>query len=77
MPIPARCKNVLDPTYSFLNTYSEMFQMHPLTAINLFLSRYRDSSLGFFPHGILSLLSMFTDLTTYTLHTKPAVKRIF
>ena len=48
MPIPVQCKNVLDPTYSFLSTYSEMFQIHVLTAIHLLLSRYRDSSLESF-----------------------------
>ena len=48
MLILVLCKTVLDPTHSFLSTYSEMFQIHPLTAIYLFLSRYRDSSLESF-----------------------------
>ena len=46
MLILVRCKNVLDLICNFLTTYSEMFQIHLLTAIHLFLSRYRDSSLG-------------------------------
>ena len=48
MLILVRCKNVLDPICNFLSTYFEMSQTRPLTAIDLFLSRYCDSSLGFF-----------------------------
>ena len=77
MLIPARCKNVLDPICNFLSTYSEMFQIHPSTAIHLFLSRYRDSSLrSFFFYGIPDLLCMFMVLITDALHIKPAVKCI-
>ena len=46
MLIQVRCKNVLGPACSVLSTYSEMSQIHLLRAIHLFLSRYRDRSLG-------------------------------
>ena len=78
MPILVRCKNVLDPIRSFLSTNLERPQIHPSTAIHLFLSRYRDSSLrSFFFYGIPDLLCMFMVLITDALHIKPAVKRIF
>ena len=46
-------------------------------AIHLFLSRYRDSSLGSFSHDIPNLLCMFIVLITDALHIKLAVKRTF
>ena len=46
MLILVRFKNVLDPICNFLGKYSEMSQILLPTAEHLFLSRYRDSSLG-------------------------------
>ena len=48
MLIQVRCKNVLGLFCNFLSMYSEMFQVHPLTAIYLLQGRYRDSSQGTF-----------------------------
>ena len=48
MLIKVRCKNVLGLICNFLSMYSEMFQVHLLTAIHLLQRRYRESSLGFF-----------------------------
>ena len=45
---PGGCKNVLDSACNFLSAYSERFQTHLPTVKHLFLSRYRDSSLGSF-----------------------------
>ena len=77
MPILVQCKNVLDPMRSFLSTYRERPQIHPPTAMHLFLSRYRDSSLtsslwysrlAEHVHGIPDLLCMFMVLITDALH---------
>ena len=72
-----RCKNVLDLAYSFLSTYSEKFQIHPLTTIRLFLGSYRDSSLGPFSPWHFKLSVHVYNPATDTLHIKSAVKRIF
>ena len=55
MLIRVGCKNVLDPTFSFLSTYFERSQIHPPTVTRLFLSRYRGSSQGSFSLSCVDL----------------------
>ena len=77
MPNLVQCKNVLDPASSAFSLYSKRSQTCLLTAIHLFLSWYRDCSLGSFSPSIPDSLCMFIVLITDTLHIKLAVKHIF
>ena len=48
MLIHVQYKKVLDPICNFLGMYLKRLQIHLLTTIHLFLSRYHDSSPGYF-----------------------------
>ena len=76
MLIQLLCKDVLYQACSDLSTFFKRCQIHLATVKHLFSSRYFDSNLGSFIHGISNLLCIFVFVITYAFHVKLVVKCI-